>query len=461
MAESARATLERYRSDPVAFCREVLHFFAWSKQCEILESVRDHPRTAVRSAHGPGKTATAARAALWFLSVHEGAKVITTAAGATQVRHQFWREIARAYNASGGWIGGELYHTRLELSKDWFAVGFTTDKTERFAGWHAEHLLLVVDEASGVPEEIFEAAAGIGTTPGSRLLLIGNPTKTSGTFFAAFHSNRALYNTIHISAFDCPAFTGEDVPPEVLDALPSKTWVEGLAELWGEHDPRYQVRVLAEFPSQEEFSIMGLADLEAAQARIIEPGPPYMIACDVARFGSDSTVVAERRGDVARIKTVYRGKDTMRTVGEISRAARALQADVGRKPKVIVDDAGLGGGVVDRLRELGEFEILAFNGASATRSREYPRKRDEAWFTLSERLSDIDIPKDEELAADLLAPRYFIDSNGRRVVEPKSETKKRLRRSPDRGDAIVMLFGMDRRYRPARTSSLRQILAKR
>src|SRR5579862_2260704 len=134
MTTSARDQLERYLRDPVAFCREVLGFEPWSKQREILESVRDHTRTAVRSCHGPGKTAVAARCALWFLSVFEHSKVITTAPTFHQVRELLWAEIHVAYRDAGGFIAGQLSDTRLELAPDWVALGLSTDQPEPLPG---------------------------------------------------------------------------------------------------------------------------------------------------------------------------------------------------------------------------------------------------------------------------------------------------------------------------------------
>jgi hypothetical protein len=451
----ASSEIARYREDPVAFCREVLRFQAWSRQREILESVRDNPRTAVRSCHGPGKSATAARAALWFLSVNPHSRVVTTAPTTAQLRDVLWREIARAHRDSRGFIGGELLGTRLEIASDWFAVGLSTDRPDRFQGHHAEHLLLVVDEAAGVSEEIYEAASGFLTSPSSRVLLIGNPTKVSGEFYSAFTSQRDLYHGIRISAFDCPAFTGEKVARSVGRKLVSCQWVTDHTRKWGEGSPLWQARIAAEFPSLADENVIALGDLEGAQARMLEPGLPLVVAADVARFGSDETVIVLRAGNVIRIARAYNGKDTMRTTGEILRVARDAQAEHGHKPILVVDDAGLGGGVVDRLKEQREFAVVAFLGASASKSRDYPRRRDQAWFDFAEKLPMLDLPADEELAADLLAPRYSLDSAGRRLVEAKSETKRRLRRSPDRGDAAVMAFAADRTTPPIRTSRFR------
>jgi hypothetical protein len=441
MTESAREIHDRIRLDPVWFCRKVLRFDPWSRQRDVVESVRDHMRTAVRSCHGPGKTGIAGRTALWFLAAFPRSKVITTAPTFMQVREQLWREIATGYQASAGFFTGVLTDTKLELAPDWFAIGLSTDRPERFHGYHAEHLLLIVDEASGVDEAIFEAAEGFLTAASTRVLLIGNPTQLSGTFHAAFHRERAAYNTISISAFDTPAFTREEVSPGVLRRLVSREWVEARRRAWGEGSPLWQVKVLGEFPTTSDNNVMSLGEIEAAQRRKLKPGFETVVACDVARFGSDETVIAVRRGEHVRIAETYMGKDTMETAGRVLRVARELAAKSRERPVIRVDDVGVGGGVTDRLRETSEYKVVPFNGGSSPRDkRGYPNARSEGWFGLADMLPSLDLDEDEQLLADLVAPRYSIDSAGRRVLEAKEQTKRRLGRSPDRGDAVVMLF---------------------
>lgn len=436
----AAAEFERIRRDPVWFCRQVLGFDPWSKQAEILEAVRDHDRVAVRSCNAAGKTSTAGRVVLWWLGGGPGSIALTTAPTDRQVKRLLWKEIRQGYHASRGFFDGELFDTRLRLGDGWEALGLSTDDAESFSGWHEERVLVVVDEASGVDEEIFEAIEGVLAGGHAKLLVISNPTQTSGQFFDAFHSERCLWRTISISAFDTPAFTGEPVSEAVRRRLVTRAWVEEKRAKWGEGSPLWDVRVLGAFPAQSDNAVVPLAAVEAAQARHASAGEPVVVACDVARFGSDETVIAVARGGRVRIAEAYVGRDLMQTVGAIVDVGKQLRGEgvAGHAISYVVDDAGVGGGVTDRLRELG-YAVTGFNGAGQARAKDdYPNRRSEAWFEFVERLPVVDLDRDEQLAADLVAPRYALDSRGRRVVEPKSETKRRLGRSPDRADAVLM-----------------------
>lgn len=244
---SLLADYERVVADPVEKCRVFFNFHAWSKQQEALRSVRHNPRTAVRSSHGTGKTSVAARAALDWVTEGPGI-VVTTAPTWHQVEGLLWKEIAVAHRQSVIPVGGKLTNTRLEFAKDWVAYGLSTDQPERFQGEHSDRILLIVDEAPGVEESIFQAAQGYLTAAGAHVLLLGNPTKMSGTFFNAFQPG-SRYEQIHISTFDTPNFTGEEVPVEVARAMPHLGWPEEMAQLYGDDSPEYLVRVLGEFAS--------------------------------------------------------------------------------------------------------------------------------------------------------------------------------------------------------------------
>lgn len=439
-ANSARQILERSQRDPTWFGHEALGLHLWSKQREILEAIRDHRQVAVRSCHGVSKTHTAAIAVLWFLLSWPRSRVITTATTWRQVEKLLWHEIQQQYRGARFPLGGRLLQTELKLDDGRYAIGLSSkpEEAEAFAGHHAPKLLQVFDEASGVHPLIYEAAEGHMTSAGAKRLLIGNPTRTAGEFYDAFHRNRASYRQIHIGYRDAPAFSGEEVPQDLADALLSRQWVEDKKRKWGERSPLYVVRVLGDFPAQSDETVIALGSIEDAQARELVASPRrdrIVISCDVARFGSDETVIAARIGNRIRIRDAYVGKPTTHTAGRVAAIAREYPEPAVR---IVIDDDGVGGGVTDILREQG-FEVTAFNGGGTPlQGDDYPNRRSELWFVGAEAMPELDLDEDDQLAADLTAPEYSFDSRGRRVVEPKAVTKKRLGRSPDRGDAVLL-----------------------
>lgn len=440
-ARQARVGLE-FQENPVFYVESGLRSPLWSKQREIAWSVKGNRRTAVKACHGPGKTFTAAALVLWFLRKRD-ARVITTAPTWTQVKKLLWHEIHQLHRRSALPYGGQLNLTELYMPDGRYALGLSTRKeeSEKFQGHHAENILVVVDEASGVPTPIFEAIEGYMTTSGARLLLIGNPTRPEGEFHAAFNAKRAEYSCITISAYDMPCMTGEEVPDKVARHLTSREWIEEKERTW-KGTPLYDVKVLGEFPRSSDNAVIALGDVEDACNRElpVAPDDDRVVACDVARFGSDETCIVVGEGHRRRIAKVYVGRDTMQTAGEIVVQVKQLKATAPRapEPRIVVDDAGVGGGVTDRLRELGH-NVTAFNGGeSALDPDAYPNRRSESWFVGADRMPDLDLETDDQLIADLVSPHYRLDSKGRRVVEPKEMTKKRLNRSPDRGDALLL-----------------------
>jgi phage terminase large subunit len=438
-AADAANVLQRAQRDPAWFAREVLGVHWWSKQVEIAEAVRDHRRTAVRSGHGVGKTYVAAGVALWFLYSFPDSRVISTAPTWQGVEKLLWHEINRLHTGARFPLGGQCMNVELKLTDGRFAVGLSSDpaRAEAFQGHHAPNILVIFDEASGIDPRIFEAAEGYMTTRGARMLLIGNPTQLAGTFFDAFHERSDEYRTLHVSALDSPAITGEKVPDETRDRLTGPEWVTDKQASWGPDSPLFHVRVLGNFSRVANDTVVALATIEAAQQRELPADPALqrvVLGCDVARFGSDETVLAERIGNRVRILDTWVGKPTTYTVGRIRAQARTYPEP---HLSIVVDDVGVGGGVTDQLRE-AELPVQAFNGGHRARSDAYPNRRSEVWFQAAEQLAEIDLDGDDRLAADLSAPRYTMNSRGQRVVELKEQTKKRLGRSPDRADAVLL-----------------------
>lgn len=421
-----------WASNPDGFIRTVLKADIWERQQEIAEAVRDHRRVAVRSCHHSGKTFLAAAAAHWWLNAFNPALVITTAPTLRQVKDLLWYEIAA--HARRAHLGGKLATLSYDLSPTQRALGFTTNEPERFQGWHNENILVIVDEASGVGEEIYQAIEGILTGPNAHLLLIGNPNFPAGTFYEAFRS--PLYQKFHISAYDVP---------ERL--LPSAWAEERLAE-WGEESPAYQVRVLGNFPPQGDDSLINMQWVEDAFEREIAASGDAEIGVDVARYGSDESVAYVRRGSVIVDFEAWHGQNTVESAGRVAVLAKKHQATL-----IKVDDIGVGGGVTDTLAAMN-LPVQGINVGDAASDKEtYYNLRTEIFQGLADRFKDGDIvlPRDDTLLDQLTQLRYTFTPRGQKKLTPKEEMKKTRSnsaawQSPDRADALALCFAPARGF---------------
>ena len=442
-ADSASPLAATPLLSPVAFAREVLGVRLWEKQEEVLTALTQDRRVAVKAGNGLGKGFCAAVAVLWFLHAHhDSAIVLSTAPTFRQVRHILWRQIHRLYRPSSGTLGGKMLDTRWELSDERYAMGLSADSADQFQGFHSPNMFIVVDEAEGVSDEIYEAIESVMTSADPLLLLIGNPTTMEGAFRRAFFEERTLYRTITISALESPNVQAGRV---VFPGLTTATWVEERREIWGEENPVYRARVLGEFPEQGDDTLFSLRDIEAAVDRL-PPGPspegdgtePVILAVDVARFGSDRSVILRRRGDRVEDIQILRKVDTMQLAGRVSAAIREHEPT-----QLCIDEVGVGAGVVDRLRELGH-SVRGVNVANKARQEKtYMNLRAEGYWTLAERFSSgrISIPSDNQLIGELAAMRYGYDNQTNRLkIESKDEMRKRGLRSPDIADALMLAF---------------------
>ena len=461
---------ELMQSDPVMVATDIFGSKLWKDQGTIMEYVRDHPRVAWRSCHGIGKTYVVARLVLWFLFSFPYSIVITTAPTWRQVEKLVWKEIRACYSRSKIPLGGNLAPKATELSlvgDEWVAMGLSTNDPDRFQGYHAEYLLVVVDEAAGVQEDIFEAVEGVLTSAHCRLVLIGNPTNIGGQFYRAFRE--ANWVTGHTSAWDTPNFTElgitrEDIENDTWEAkVPRKVsgdydwpapylitpaWVSDKFKRWKPNHPAYSARVEGEFPEQGEYNVIPLAWIEAAIAAWPDTEPTndrIIIGVDVARGGMDLSAIAIRRGNKLLFIETFAGLDGPELAGEVAVRYRKLNADL-----VNVDIIGVGSSVYDSLKSYGDIEVQGVNVAVASDvkdekgNRVYQNLRSELWWTLREAIDPknpepLTLPDDDNLLADLAAPQYSF-RKGWIQIEAKEDTKKRLGRSPDSGDALMLTF---------------------
>lgn len=459
---AARAVLQRSQQEPAWWVNNILGNSLWHTQQEILNSVKNNQETVVASCHGAGKSFTAANVALWYLFNHKPSVVITTAPTDRQVKGILWKEIRLAHSRARVPLGGKLLTQELKLDTNWWAWGFTAPEydPDRFQGFHEVNILVIVDEAAGVSEQIYEAIDGVLTSEHSRLLLIGNPTNAAGRFGQAFKTPGI--KKFYISAYDTPNFTTFGITEEdiangtwqdkITGELPAPylvtpQWVAKRYQRWGKDSPLYQARVLGQFPEQGDDTLIPLSWIDAAVKRKLEPGEPIELGVDVARYGQDESVWVIRRGSVARLYLTKAMGDTMETTGLCVKSRKETKAT-----KIKVDADGLGAGVYDRLKELGEPAIEMRSGMAATDSERFANKRAEWWWGLRERFEsgDIDIEDDEELISQLSNIKYKINSRGQIQIESKDDMKKRGLPSPDRADALMLAFAKQKEVKPVR-----------
>ena len=430
-----------WRRKPVVFAKDYLDVRPWKKQREILSAIANRNRVAVRSCNGSGKTFTAALAALWWLMTHDQAIVITTAPTERQVKNLLWREIRKIYDKNRDLIGGRISQTKLELSSKRYAFGFSTNTAERFQGFHHENILIIVDEAAGVKEPIFDAIQSCLTTANAKLLMIGNPQNLSGTFYDAFHKNQQQWKTIHISAFDTPVLAGETdehepPPPGIL----TKEWADEIANFIGKESSRYQIRVLGEFPSQAYDTLIPLKWIQKAANRRLDPADEHdnVMGLDVARFGDSKTIAIVRRGAQVLELREFPPAELMETTGRAQELARRHNVKT-----IFVDQVGIGAGVADRLNEIGATRIVGVNaGLKAGNSEQFADLRAEMFHGIRQRFvdSDIAIPDDPELISQLASLTYTFTSRGQLHVQSKEQIRNSGLPSPDKADALTLAF---------------------
>jgi hypothetical protein len=301
----------------------------------------------------------------------------------------------------------------------------SSERPEALAGIHSENVLLIVDEASAVPEPVFEAAAGSMSGHSACTILIGNPTRNSGLFYRTHHELSSDWDTMHVSCLDIP--------------LVSKDFVEQIKSTYGEGSNAYRIRVLGEFAVADNDTLIAAELVDAAMGRDVpvDVSDGMIYGLDVARFGTDRSALCKRKGNVVMEVKSWGGLDLMQLVGAVVNEART-----DNPVEICVDTIGLGSGVADRLREMG-YNVRDVNVAESSAMNPNANKlRDELWLAVKDWLATrtVRIPNDQTLRHELVAPRYNFSSSGKIVVESKDAMKKRGMRSPDLADAVCLTF---------------------
>jgi hypothetical protein len=433
--------VKRYRKNPVLFVREVLNTTPDQWQIEFLNHIAaNNRRISVRSGHGVGKSTAAAWAMLWYLFLRFPVKIVVTAPTSSQLYDALFAEVKRWVKVLPKTLQDQLEvkQDRIEL-KDANNEGFISARTSRaeqpeaLQGVHSDNVMLVADEASGIPEQVFEAAAGSMSGHSAVTLLLGNPVRSSGFFFDTHNRLSQDWVTMKVSCEDSPRV--------------SEAYVEEMKSRYGEESNAYRIRVLGEFPRSDDDTVIPMELLEMAMARDVTPSAhaPVVWGLDVARFGSDRSALCKRQGNaiLEPIKT-WKNLDLMQLTGAVVAEYEVLSTNQ-RPREILVDSIGLGAGVVDRLRELN-LPARGINVAeSPAMGTTYRNLKAELWHKAKAWLEARDcwMPKDELLVAELATVRYSFTSSGKIQIEGKDEIRKRGLASPDRADAFCLTFAGD------------------
>lgn len=449
--------LAGYTSDPYSF---VLYSFPWGEdteiagfdgplawQKEILQDIgaglltpNEAIQLATASGHGIGKSALVAWIILWSLATFEDARGVVTANTETQLKTKTWAELGKWYRL---FIGRDLFKFTAtaifsadpDHEKTWRIdmVPWSERNPEAFAGLHnqGKRVILIFDEGSGIDNIIWETSEGALTDRDTQILWIvfGNPTKNTGRFRDCFGGS-SVWKTRQIDSRTVP--------------ITNKKQIAKWEKHYGEDSDFFRVRVKGEFPRVGSMEFISLEDCNAAAQRdvFVHLHDPLVLGVDVARFGDDDSVIYIRKGRDGRTHPPLRfsGIDTMRLANEVVKVYREYRADA-----VFVDGGGVGGGVVDRCRQLRipvwDIQFGAKSDASPPdEAVKYANKRSEIWGAMREWIKVGMIPNDQEFIKELVSPAYGFNNRDEIQLERKSDMKRRGIKSPDCGDALALTF---------------------
>lgn len=463
VAQAFQAEVDRkvVQDDPVAWIEKRAGGFVWSKQAEVLRSLRDHKRTLVASAHAQGKTWLASQAVGWWLDTHPHdpteTRVITTAPSWSQVRTIMWAYIESVQNQVGmpGRITGKAEWTFPGYKAPTAFGRKPADYDEStFQGIHSTYVLAVIDEAGGVDENIFTSVETITTNKNARILAIANPDDPQSYMAKVWREQSLLpveerrWNLITISAFDSPNFTGEWVPDKVRDNLLQVSWVEDAERRWGKDDPRYHSKVLAEFPEIGADGLFNLGRVLNSMNQYndfeVDPSTPVSIGVDVGLSvtGDFSVIVANHGGKITILEKVkgYDGNRLARKIGEYCQILNVKD--------IRVDAIGVGRGVQAVLENYIPEGIPVYwivGNAKSPDSLRWYNFRAAMYDSLSTAINvgEVVVPPDEhdgektEGLFDEFRSISYEYRGTQLLLTPKEKLKKDNKHSPDVVDAIA------------------------
>jgi len=443
---SAMSRIKEWKHSPVAFVRDVIDVTPSKQQLDYLHQIAKNKRITIRSGHGTGKDASTAWVIMWFLCTRAYAKVVCTAPTARQLADILWSELTK-------WIRKSKVKDELVIQKDkifqkdnpkeWWcrAVSVSAraskeEQAETLAGFHGDHLLIVVDEASGVNDPVYIPLEGALTQEDNKVILIGNMTKNKGYFYDShFHSSIAKrWCKLHWDSRDSTNVATE--------------YPKFMAEKYGEDSNVFRIRVAGDPPLEDEktfiplnwaISCIGVEYEEDTEA-------PIYLSVDVARYGEDKSIILPRRGMIIKPWETHQKMSTAELGGHVLADFRDMEAD-----GIAIDEIGVGAGTIDWLQKIPEARRFVYGvnvANSSSDKKRWSRLRDELWWRVRERCQQAmysfpcgnkaEEAMSNELCNELSSLNYEFNNRGAYVLESKKQAKMRGVRSPNIGDALAI-----------------------
>ncbi len=446
--------LEGEITEEIAECvntplRYVMYSFEWDRgdlaghkgpepwQYELLENVgkniitvEEAIRFAVASGHGVGKTALVSWLILWFMSTRPHCAGVVTANTKNQLTTKTWRELSvwrrRAINGHWfEWSSSKINH--VDHPETWFiaATAWTKERPEAFAGLHANDVLVIYDEASAIEDEIWEVSEGAMTTPGAMWFAFGNPTRNTGRFRECFGQFKHRWNLQQVDSRSVSIANQKQIDEWINDYTEDSDFV--------------RVRVKGVFPRAGSEQFISSEAIDIAFTRNSPTIGPKVLGVDIARFGGDQTCVLRRHGNRLIGYDTYMETSIPECARIVGNAIEEWHPDL-----VLVDGAGVGGGVVDMLHEAGHRVIEVNGGHNPDEIDRYYNHRAEMWANMREWINKRAClgPYDEVLKQELISVTYGFDNKNRIQLETKKDMRRRGVKSPDIGDALALSFAM-------------------
>lgn len=430
--------IQRYQRRPYDFVVEILGATPDPWQRKALVALQQgETRISIRSGHGVGKTAFLAWVLGWHFCTRYPQKSVCTAPSSAQLYDALWAELLMwLRRLPPSWQPLlKAMGDRVEMiaRPDESFISARTSRQEQpeaLQGVHSLFVLLIADEASGIPEAVFEAASGSMSTPGAISILTGNPTRSSGFFHRTHTVDADRWWTTRVSSEDSTRV--------------DRGFIEEMAQRYGRNSNAFRVRVLGEFPLAQGDTLIGAEVVEQAMQRNLTPdmGEAELWGVDAARFGVDHSTLVKRRGFlVPEQPRGWVGLDTMQLTGQIVNEWNRTPVEY-RPVAILVDAIGIGAGVEDRCKELG-LPVIGVNVAEtpSVESR-FRRLRDELWQACADWFATRkpSLPYHQRLRDDLVSPSFSFTSDGRLIVESKSEMRARGLPSTDYADGLCLTF---------------------